>query len=403
VKDFLEGLIQNKNRESDILEYKKRDFTDGKFNSLNQELANKLLKVICSFANSNGGKIVLGIEEDEKHNPKGFCDVGVSREQFEMWEQSFRSKIATQTMPVLYGIQVYHEIIDEKNIILIVVPRSAIKPHAFHTGSRDEFYIRNGNQSLLMRYNDLKNSFQALEYTQRKIHEFRDQRISFILNGDLDASLPTDTSLVIHVVPEWSLDEANFLDLRKCRNNQDFINISPSTLGSPIFNSDGLLNVHDNGNRSYSSYVQIFTNGSIEAVEVRLMNDYRDRTICNWHKIEKDVVQRIFSYCKGLSKLGVTPTFHISISLLNTKGKKAIIDSFGDTSSNLKINIVKTPFVKWSDDSSFPEAMFPILTTLAHTFGLSKSSFYDKQLHPIADKFKFLEEGFSRDTSTGSH
>jgi hypothetical protein len=283
------------------------------------------------------------------------------------------------------------------------VPRSAIKPHAFHTGSRDEFYIRNGNQSLPMRYNDLKNSFQALDYTQRKIHEFRDQRISFILNGDLDASLSTDISLVVHIVPEWSLDEANFLDLRKCKNNQDFINISPSAWGTPIFNSDGLLNVYDSGNRLYSSYVQIFTNGSIEAVEVRMMNDYRNGTIYNWHEIEKIAVQRIYSYCKGLSKLGVTPTFYISISLLNTKGKKATINSWGGTSSDLKTNITKTAFVKWSDDSPFPEAMFPILTTLAHTFGLSKSNFYDEQLHPIADKFKFLEEGFSRDTSTGSH
>lgn len=56
-----------------------------------------------------------------------------------------------------------------------------------------------------MRYNDLKLGFQALEYTQEKINQFRDSRLSYILSGDLDLQLSEDTSLVIHIIPECGL------------------------------------------------------------------------------------------------------------------------------------------------------------------------------------------------------
>ena len=387
LKDFIESIIEYKINESDILEFKSYQFDDGKCNS--KENLNNLFKVICSFANTNGGKIVLGIKEDENHNPCEICDVGISKVQFETWEQSFRNRIANLTRPRLYGIKTHHVAFDNKNCIVITVPRSAIKPHAYHNGSSDTFYIRNGNESRPMFYNELKTSFKVLEYTEKKIHEFRNERISYILNGDLDPSLSTDTSLVIHIVPEWSLDEANYIDLRKCHSNKDFELIAPDRFGSFTYNSDGLIDFHGHGDKPYMSYVQIFNNGSIEAVEVRLMNK-QNNIISDYHNLENQIIRKTYSYCIGLSKLDVTPTFYISVSLLNTKGKMAIVNTWKDTSEILKTNIVKTPFVKWSDESSFSETMLPILTTLAHTFSFSRSSFYDEELKPVSGKWDFI-------------
>ncbi|MCK5847924.1 MAG: ATP-binding protein [Caldisericia bacterium] len=390
LKDFIESIIEEKTNESDILEFKSYQFTDGKFKS--PKNLNNFYKVICSFANTYGGTIILGIKENEKENSKTYeiCDVGVSKEQFDEWQLSFRNKIAHFIVPSLYGIKTNHVTVDNKNCIVVKVARSAIKPHAFRDGSLDTFYIRNGNQSRPMLYNDLKTSFKALEYTQRKIHEFRNERISCILNGDLDPSLSTDTSLVIHIVPEWSLDEANYIDLKKCHRNEDFKLIAPDRFGSFTYNSYGLIDVHGYDTKPYMSYVQLFTNGSVEAVEVRLMNDFRNGSIYNWPELEGIVVKKIHAYCLGLSKLNITPTFYISISLLNTKGKKANLDEMCfTTSKELKTNNIKTPFVKWSIESPFPEAMLPILTTLAQTFSLSRSYFYDEELKPVPEKWKF--------------
>ena len=392
MKHYIEDIITNYSRESDVLEFKKYIFSNGKFNSLEPKESNTLIKEICSFANQNGGRIIIGIAEDENHNPDNIIDCQVSNEQFEMWEQSFRNRIATTTVPVLYGIKLHHVEYENQNIIIIDVPKSILSPHAFNNGNKDEFYIRNGNESRPMRYNDLKLGFQALEYTQEKINQFRDSRLSYILSGDLDLQLSEDTSLVIHIIPEWSLDESNYIDLRSCQYNKDFVNISPGRKGSAYFNADGLIDVYGYSERAFMSYIQIFTNGRIESTEIRLLNDYKTNTIYKWFELEEIVVHKIYDYCLLLLNLGVNSSFFIGVSLLNTKGKIVEYNSWGDTSKPITKRIIKTPFVKWTAEDSFASSIFPILISLAHTFGLPKSYFYDDELNPISEKFAFLPE-----------
>src|SRR5699024_5650993 len=148
------------------------------------------------------------------------------------------------------------------------------KPHAYNTGSNHEFYIRNGNTSIQMRYNDLKNSFDELTFKQENIRRFIDDRISFILNGDLDDSLSYDSSLVLHIIPEWSLNEDNFLNLGSIQYSNVFSVFSPpQNLGTTSYNADGLLRIYGSENRrNVMSYTQIFSNSCIESVEVRLLN-----------------------------------------------------------------------------------------------------------------------------------
>ncbi len=217
------------------------------------------MKEICSFSNANGGKIVIGIEEDNNHNPVGFSDTGVNKTTIETWEQSLRNKIATMTIPSIYGIGIQLVPIDNKtNCIMIDVPKSILKPHALNTGTKDEFYIRNGNICNPMRYTDIRQSFNALGFIQEKIKRFIDERLSFILSGNLDDSLSSDSSLVLHIIPEWSLDESNFLELRSIQHNQDFGVITPpGNPGYPSYNADGLIKIHGSeSRRKVMSYIQ---------------------------------------------------------------------------------------------------------------------------------------------------
>lgn len=387
---YIQSILDDGIMESDILELKKYIFSNGKFNSLDQKEINTLMKEICSFANQNGGVVIIGLSEDDKHNPSEIVDCNVKKEDFETWEQSFRNKIATTTIPALYGVSVFHLNLEDKNCIVIDIPRSILKPHAFNTGSKDEFYIRNGNESRPMRYNDLKYGFNALEYTQNRISQFRDNRISFILDGELDDSLSTDTALIIHIIPEWSLDNSNFLDLRSLLYKDKFKNISPGRKGSQYFNADGFIDVYGSSEREYMAYVQLFTNGVVESAEIRLLNDYKENIIYKWFELEQLISKRIFEYCNELDSMGVKSDYHISVSLLNAKGKFAEYNSWGDKSPIIKCSIIKTPIVKWSMSDSFENTLYPILTSLAHSFGLEMSGMYDENLVPIKKKFDFL-------------
>ena len=86
---YIQSILDDGIMESDILEFKKYIFSNGKFNSLDQKEINTLMKEICSFANQNGGVVIIGLSEDDKHNPSEIVDCNVKKEDFETWEQSF--------------------------------------------------------------------------------------------------------------------------------------------------------------------------------------------------------------------------------------------------------------------------------------------------------------------------
>ncbi|MGX7348155.1 AlbA family DNA-binding domain-containing protein [Aerococcus vaginalis] len=397
-KKFLEEIISEKTLENDTLEYKDYYFEKGKLTNLAQKNLAKLFKEICAFANYNGGKIILGLKEDDKHNPSELADVGVNKETFETWEQAFRNKLSVNIIPSLYGVKTeLVEVSDDINCIIIDVPRSTLQPHAYNTGSNHEFYIRNGNTSIQMRYNDLKNSFNELTFKQEKIKRFIADRVSFILNGYLDEALAYDSSLVLHIIPEWSLDESNFLNLSSIHDTSLFPVFSPlGDLGTTLYNADGFIRMYRkmyrNQRRNLGSYTQFFPNSCIEAVEVRLLNDYKDGIIYKWDVIEEYLVKNINLFFNNLSSLNVNGGIYFTVTLLNVKNKKIILNEWEDTSEPLMHNTIKTPLIKWNPNDDFTKVLYPLLTTLAHAFGLNRSYYYTENGEPIEEKFKFLKD-----------
>lgn len=391
--EFLERVLEEKIRESDVLEFKDYHFENGELSKLNQKNLNDLFKEICSFANYNGGKIILGIKEDEKHNPSDFSDVGVNEDSFETWEQSFRNKISVNTTPSLYGLKVEHISINENtNCIIIEVPRSELRPHAFNTGSNHEFYIRNGNTCSKMKYNDLKNSFNEFAFKQERIKRFIDERISFILNGNLDERLSTSSSLVLHIIPEWSLDESNFLNLSSLEYERKFSVFSPQeTLGTTVYNADGLLRYYENGRKILKSYTQLFANSCVESVEIRLMEDCHQEGIIKWEDIESILVENIYNLFNDLNSINICGSLYFTVTLLNVRDKQVLLDEYGSKSKKISHNVVKTSLLKWTQGQNFTKIIYPILTSLAYTCGLKHSYYYDKDGKAIEKKFYFLE------------
>lgn len=333
-KILTENIISNTIKESETLEFKNYQFKDGKFNSLDSKNSNTLLKEVCAFANTNGGKIIIGISEDNNHNPSVINDTLVNKENFEAWEQSFRNKIATKTIPSIYGINVAHICIENKNCIIIDVPKSLIKPHAYDDGEH-RFYKRNGNESRPMRYSDMKKNFIELGINQQKITNFIEERISAILDGEIHDTLSSNGSLVIHIIPESSLDITNFLDTKIFYNNKNLDVITPDFSKFTYYNANGLLKTYENS-YCFGSYIQLFTDGKIEAGESRLVSYFKDNKpneIYHWDKFEKIIAEKIYKYCHEFYTLNLDTTFYITLTLLNVKDKYSISEyGFNDIS-----------------------------------------------------------------------
>jgi hypothetical protein len=83
------------------------------------------------------------------------------------------------------------------------------------------------------------------------------------------------------------------------------------------------MNHHSDEDRKVFSYTQIFRNGIIETSNFKLLDPCHDGKIPRV-KVEKEIRGTIYYYISNLQKIGIAFPSFISISMLNTKGRRIV-------------------------------------------------------------------------------
>lgn len=166
--DDIHQLVNiKKERENLNLEYKQKD-TD------------ELIKDVCSFANSQGGYILLGIEEDNSLGegyPKQI--VGVANAQ--SIEIAIREKIRENINPLLSGWKSKIINIDSKDIILLYIPNSTNKPHFVKQKGYQPFPVRITRSSNFWGMAEIKNQILSRSIESQLSKEIINNRIQTFL------------------------------------------------------------------------------------------------------------------------------------------------------------------------------------------------------------------------------
>jgi ATP-dependent DNA helicase RecG len=116
------------NRENSGVEFKRDDIRP-----------EKLAKEAVALANFQGGKILLGVEDDG-------TITGIQRDNTEEWVMNvFREKIHPMILPFYEEIQVN----DNTRVAVISLPPGISKPYVLRHNGREEIYIRVGTTSQL--------------------------------------------------------------------------------------------------------------------------------------------------------------------------------------------------------------------------------------------------------------
>lgn len=114
------------NRENSGVEFKRDDIRP-----------EKLAKEAVALANFQGGKILLGVEDDG-------TITGIQRDNTEEWVMNvFREKIHPMILPFYEEIQVN----DNTRVAVISIPMGISKPYVIRHNGREEVYIRVGSTS----------------------------------------------------------------------------------------------------------------------------------------------------------------------------------------------------------------------------------------------------------------
>ena len=370
----LQELIDNKETENKELEYKDYSFTNGKIPDRQKD---KFMKEIAAFANTNGGTIIIGIQENEDRLPIRLSGAGLSIGEYDEWLSSFRQLVLSRIRPHLHGIECVPVELSDSNIaIVIYVSKSYARPHSFWDGNKDEFFMRYANGITYMDIDDLRKEFLYANNVQDKIRQFRIDRISMIAANECIGDLGNKAKIIFHIIPEWSFELGNRVELEYLRENTRFRPIYGSGWDYR-FNVDGYCTYRGEYNTNViKGYTQAFHNGIFEAVEIGLMSENGEKKVNTWSQIQLACCRALIDYGKIMESLHIPKPWHILAAIINAKDYVANYD-WGELSSPIDRNLVYSLDGICTEDIQMKTALKPVFDSLSNAFGFAKSNAFE--------------------------
>jgi hypothetical protein len=239
------------------------------------EARKEFLADVSSFANAAGGDLIYGISErrDDENRPTGEPEAIVGLPDVNLDAECLRlqSMIQDGIDPRLIGV-VFHNISSgaEPPCLLIRVPRSYGPLHMITFKNWSRFYARTSNGKTQLDVVEIHRAILAREESRERLRRFRMDRIARIVAQEGPAVLGTGPKLIFHAIPLIETDVAT--QLLAFRETDWILKLRPLDGGVSSWNRnlDGLVvraREHDPG----ESYVQLFLDGTVEAVGVRII------------------------------------------------------------------------------------------------------------------------------------
>ena len=310
--DF-QSLIDNSIGESRSIEYKQA-LSVSKDSEKKEFLAD-----VSSFANSSGGDLIFGIEEIDglPTNLLGLENFSQDSEHLKV-EEIIRNGL----QPRIVGMEIRSVELENKNHILVIrVPQSINGPHMVTFKGTSKFYSRNSAGKYMLDVTELRSAFLASDDLSQKVGGFRAERIAKILNNETPRVLSSRNLFCMHLIPLESLNPAKVIDFDSAINNRTMLRpIYTNGWGSSA-NFDGLLVSSDTLKPTTASYIQLFRNGSMEAVNSLLLTPFREpnKKLVPSIAFEKELIEALEGYLEFYKVYGVSPPIVVSVSMLNVK------------------------------------------------------------------------------------
>ena len=367
------ALVNEKASENNKVEFKKFTFAEGKVTTEQKE---KLEKEIAAFANADGGVIYIGIDESKEKVASQVVGVGCGIDKLDEIQLAIQSRLLAKVHPRIYGISMQgYALSDNDMVMTIAVPKSISRPHAVNDGNKDNFYIRHSNGITNMSLDDLRREILSGASYQNEIKKYRQDRIGMIMSNEYIRQLKDGANIVLHIIPLWSLDFGNLVDLSALDSwtGRDPFRPMSGNGCDLVYCADGKFAYNCPYNANYvQSSVLLTRTGIVEAVDVRMMNYKSEiKEAYLWSDTEKTVYKKISDYASLLERLDVPKPWYISICLTNAKGYWT--ECFGDESAELHSNYIQGVDVIWNDGQSLNEVIQPCFDSLANAFGFANS------------------------------
>ena len=267
--DSLQALIANSVSESKTIEYKRA--MPGKADS---DVV-PLIAAVSSFANTDGGDLLIGVEENKGVPVKL---PGLEIEDLDKEKLRIENMLLNGVDPRLPPVVIHAIKTEEDRYVLIIrVPHSWTAPH--RVINNKNFYVRNSSGKQALDVGELRIAFTRSEAIADRIRAFRTERMGRLQSNRTPVALAPGGRTVLHILPLASFSAITAIDIAALLAHK-IPPMGSTGSGDHRVNLDGVV-TSSFGQRLVNSYTQVFRTGAIESVDI-LRNDYGERPIAAW-------------------------------------------------------------------------------------------------------------------------
>jgi hypothetical protein len=323
------SLIEQRVHEGKTIEFKKDLWRlDANTNPSQTDLDKQrieFLKDVSSFANTDGGHVIVGIEESD-----GIASAVTGIEvEAEAWKSRLNQLMQNWIEPRINISLRFIHIAGNVSVLIFHVAPSSVAPHRITYNDHGHFYARNSTGAYRMDIEELRTGFTRSYSLAESIRRFRLQRIELIENRDIPIALTHDPHLILHLIPQSSFTTRAEFSIEELTQHERLLGPPGERYWAIRPNLDGVLTVsgqmEEAGARA-RGFVQLFRSGAIESAFSGISFRHRNGTRYWSPHAEASIISALPDYLNCMSQLGVAPPVWMFVTLCRMNDVQYIAD-----------------------------------------------------------------------------
>lgn len=371
-KDLL-GIISATSNDPKRIEYRPR------LPDQSEAGVQELLRDAVSFANSLGGHVMYGVTTLEG---SAIDMPGLDRAQIEEALPWMDRALQTGVAPQIPGIQFSVAPLESGgSVLMLSIPKTWAGPHMVVFRQSSRFYSRNSSGAYLLDVDELRTAFVLSETLSEKLREFRLDRVSTIFNRDVSVKLTPAPKTVLHILPVASFRQGFRIDLEEVAKQGELIRPMMANGLVSHYNYHGFVNFSSTEHHAFS-YLQVFRNGCLEAVEGQMLENRDGRRLISSIEYEAEIIRCGSRLMELLRRLKIDPPYMVMLSVLGVREYSIFVESLRWQSQSRAIerdNLYLDEVVVDNPEQEFSQTMHPIFDQLWNASGWAGSMNYDKE------------------------
>ena len=310
----LQRLIDQQRGEDHTIEYKERlpGSADG-------EKVPWLLKPLCSFANSEGGDLVLGVRS-EQGQPAELVGFELNGEDADALVLRLDQTVRAGIEPVVGGVQFkVVALANGRHMVVVRAPRSWTAPH--RVKNNRAFYARGAAGSFELDVPQVRRASLLSEGVQREIEGFRAERVAKIAADETPVAMRPGLKMVIHVLPLSSFTSGSAVSAVRFSERPHFMGPPDASASSWQLGLDGMT-VYEvaRGGEPSGAYSLFFREGRAEFTRTFYRQDEQGTYYLPSTYYEDLCIRSVTAAVRRLSEFDIGAPLYVGLSLINAKG-----------------------------------------------------------------------------------